>query len=79
MALDVNRFRPIDDFKATMDDMLSALRSSEKAPGYDQIYTHGEKEFYAEQERRQNGIPYHPTFVKQLRDLATEFNLSFDY
>lgn len=79
MALRVDVFRPIDEFKASMDDMLSALRNSEKAPGFDRIYTHGEKEFYAEKDRSTNGIPYHPAFVERLRQLAREFDLPFGY
>jgi len=51
MALRVDHFRDIDGFKADMDDMLAALRASEKADGEDRIYTHGEKEYFLEQER----------------------------
>ncbi|MFN8444558.1 MAG: Ldh family oxidoreductase [Caldilineaceae bacterium] len=77
MALRIDSFRPVDEFKATMDDMLSALRNSAKAPGRERIYTHGEKEHEAEQERSQLGIPYHVNFVKKLRELASETGVPF--
>jgi LDH2 family malate/lactate/ureidoglycolate dehydrogenase len=61
-----------------MDDMLRALKASTKADGHDRIYTHGEIEYETEQERRMNGIPYHPVFVNQLRELASEFDIPFE-
>jgi L-2-hydroxycarboxylate dehydrogenase (NAD+) len=79
MALRVDSFRPIDEFKESMDDMLSALRNSAKAPGHDRIYTHGEKEYEASQERSRHGIPYHIAFVHKLRALGQEFNIPFAY
>ncbi|MBX3011563.1 MAG: Ldh family oxidoreductase [Caldilineaceae bacterium] len=79
MAIRIDSFRPVDEFKATMDDMLSALRNSAKAPGRDRIYTHGEKEYEATAERSRLGIPYHVAFVKKLRELATEFDVPFSY
>lgn len=79
MAIRVDSFRPIDEFKATMDDMLSALRNSAKAPGCTRIYTHGEKEYEAAAERSRLGIPYHIAFVSKLRDLAKEFAVPFTY
>jgi L-2-hydroxycarboxylate dehydrogenase (NAD+) len=77
-ALRVDYFRPVDEFKAAMDDMLRALKDSEKAEGHDRIYTHGEIEFETEQERRQHGIPYHPVFVKRMRELASQFDIPFE-
>jgi L-2-hydroxycarboxylate dehydrogenase (NAD+) len=79
MALRIDSFRPVDEFKATMDDMLSALRNSAKAPGQARIYTHGEKEYEAAAERSRLGIPYHVAFVRKLRALAKEFDLPFAY
>jgi L-2-hydroxycarboxylate dehydrogenase (NAD+) len=78
MALRVDYFRPIEEFKAAMDDMLRALKDSKKAAGHDRIYTHGEIEFETEGERRANGIPDHAFFVDQLRALATELDIPFD-
>jgi L-2-hydroxycarboxylate dehydrogenase (NAD+) len=77
-ALRVDYFRPIDEFKAAMDDMLRALKNSEKADGHDRIFTHGEMEFEAERDRRQNGIPYHPVFVEKLQALASEFAIPLE-
>lgn len=78
MALRVDYFRPIEEFTAAMDDMLRALKDSKKAEGHDRIFTHGEIEFETEQDRRRNGIPYHPFFVEQLRALAVELDIPFD-
>ena len=39
---------------------MRALRSSEKAPGKDRIYTAGEKEHLAWLERKDKGAPVNP-------------------
>lgn len=77
-ALRINHFRPVDEFKAAMDDMLQAIKASEKAEGHDRIYTHGEIEFETEQDRLKNGIPYHKVFVEHFRELASEFSIPLD-
>ena len=77
-ALRIDLFRPIDEFKADMDDMLAALKGSEKAEGQDRIFTHGEIEFETEQDRLQNGIPFHPDFLEQLRALGSEFDVMLE-
>jgi L-2-hydroxycarboxylate dehydrogenase (NAD+) len=77
-ALRVDVLRPIEEFKAAMDDMLRALKESAKADGQDRIYTHGEIEFEAEQERLRHGIPYHPALVAYLRELSSEFKIRLE-
>jgi L-2-hydroxycarboxylate dehydrogenase (NAD+) len=77
-ALRVDFFRPIEEFKAAMDDMLRALKDSERAEGHERIYTHGEMEFETEQERLRNGIPYHTSLVEYLRELASEFDVPLE-
>lgn len=78
-ALQVDGFRPPDEFKATMDDIIQRLRNSPKAEDHDRIYIHGEKEFEMEEEQLANGIPLHPKVVAALKqigqDLGVEYNL----
>jgi L-2-hydroxycarboxylate dehydrogenase (NAD+) len=62
-ALRIDPFRPVAEFKSTLDDMLRGLRASRKAEGHERIYVHGEKEREEEARRRAHGIPLH-AFVK---------------
>jgi LDH2 family malate/lactate/ureidoglycolate dehydrogenase len=77
-ALRVDGFRPLDDFKATMDDIIRRLRGSAKAEGQERVYIHGEKEFEVADERRAHGIPLHPKVVADLRSIAEELGVEYD-
>jgi len=57
MAIDVEAFTELDAFKQRSGDVLRDLRSSARAPGQARIYTAGEKEHLAWQDRKVNGIP----------------------
>ncbi|MFQ5610579.1 MAG: Ldh family oxidoreductase [Anaerolineae bacterium] len=77
-ALAVDAFRPLDDFKQTMDAMIRALKDTPKVPGQDRIYIHGEKEFEIEAERRRNGIPLHDQVAAALRELAQDLEVDYN-
>ena len=74
-AMQVALFRPVQEFKAAVDDMLCALKESENAEGHERIYTHGEVEFETEEDKLRNGIPYDAAFLEQLRELGSEFGV----
>lgn len=74
-ALRVDAFRPLDEFAATMDDMLEALRRSALAPGAERIYVHGEPEVEAEARRRREGIPLDANTLDYVRKIAGERGL----
>src|SRR5574337_1002739 len=76
-ALAVDAFRPLAEFKQTMDDLIHILKDSQKAAGHDRIYIHGEKEFELEEERRRNGIPLHPEVVSALKQMAADVDVPF--
>ena len=78
IAIDVEGFLPLETFKLISGSILRQLRNSKKAPGYDRIFTAGEKEYHAELEREKTGIPIMPSIVEDLRFLQNELNLS-DY
>jgi len=77
-ALRVDAFRPLDDFKASMDDIIRRLKNAPKAEGQDRIYIHGEKEFEIEAERRVNGVLLHPKVVADLQEIAQELGQVYD-
>jgi len=77
-AIRVDAFRPLDEFKATMDDIIRRLKNSAKAEGHNRIYIHGEKEFEMEDDRRANGIPLHPKVVADLQKIAKETGIEYN-
>ena len=77
-AIRVDAFRPLDEFKATMDDSIRRLKGSAKAEGAERIYIHGEKEFEEEERRRREGIPLHPKTVAMMQQIARELGVEYD-
>jgi LDH2 family malate/lactate/ureidoglycolate dehydrogenase len=77
-ALRVDGFRPLESFKATMDDIIGRLKNTPKAQGEDRIYIHGEKEFELEAERRANGVILHPKVVADMKLIAEESGVLYD-
>lgn len=57
MAVDVGRFRPVQEFKAMMDDLIRSLHETPVAPGGAPVLVAGDPEFDAAEERQVNGIP----------------------
>jgi len=57
IAINVEAFTELDDFKRRTGDILRDLRASRKAPGHDRIYTAGEKEHEAWVRTGKEGIP----------------------
>ena len=74
-AIDIARFRPVEEFKAAMDDMLRALKESPRAEGEERIYTAGEPEAECERRRLVEGIPLAPTLVRQVGEIADSLGL----
>jgi LDH2 family malate/lactate/ureidoglycolate dehydrogenase len=71
-AIDVKRFRPLEDFTGAMDDMLQALNDTPRADGQERVYTAGEPEAETERQRRLHGIPVAPALVRQCNELAAD-------
>ncbi len=75
IAIDVEAFTTASDFKKTTGDILRALRSSQKMPGKEKIYTAGEKEFIAMQYRSDKGVPFNDELLDEFASLAAELQL----
>jgi L-2-hydroxycarboxylate dehydrogenase (NAD+) len=75
MAIDVNAFTDLKEFKKTTGDILRALRASKKAPGATRIYTAGEKEYLAWLERKGKGAPVDEALRKEMKTMRDELGL----
>ena len=76
-ALRVDGFRPVDEFKATMDDTIRRLKTTPKALGQDRIYIHGEKEYQVTDDCLENGVILHPKVEADLKAMAQEFSVEY--
>jgi L-2-hydroxycarboxylate dehydrogenase (NAD+) len=79
LAIDIECFTDINAFKKTTGDILRALRASKKIPGRERIYTCGEKEHLAWQERVKKGVPLDAVVQQQLCTTRDELALPYEF
>lgn len=72
-------FMGLDTFKKTAGGICRGLRASEKAPGAERIYTAGEKEYLAWQDRKDKGVPVGEAIQKELIGLRDELKLPYHF
>ncbi|MBP3633917.1 MAG: Ldh family oxidoreductase [Oscillospiraceae bacterium] len=72
-------FMGLDTFKQTAGGICRGLRASEKAPGAERIYTAGEKEYLAWQDRKDKGVPVSESVQKELIALRDRFDLPYHF
>jgi L-2-hydroxycarboxylate dehydrogenase (NAD+) len=74
----IDGFRPVDEFRATMDDIIHRLKDLPKAEGQSRIYIHGEKEYEEAERRRADGIPLLRKVYDDLQAISGEVGVVFD-
>ena len=72
-------FMGLDTFRQTAGGILRGLRAAEKAPGAERIYTAGEKEYLAWQDRKDKGVPVGESIQKEFIALRDRFNLPYKF
>ena len=72
-------FMGLDTFRKTAGDICRGLRASEKATGAERIYTAGEKEWLAWQDRRDKGVPVGETIQKELIEVRDKLGLPYRF
>ncbi len=75
MAINIESFTALDDFKKTTGSILRELRASTKQPGCSRIYTAGEKEYENEIRVRQAGVVIVPNLMKDVRTMIQELGM----
>jgi LDH2 family malate/lactate/ureidoglycolate dehydrogenase len=77
-AIKIENFRPVDYFKADMDEYIQSLKATPKLPGQDRIYIHGEKEFELQEKHLREGVPLMAEVVKSLKKAGKRAGIPFD-
>lgn len=75
IALNVENFTELDEFKKISGEILRELRASEKMPGQNKIYTAGEKEYQVWLQRKDKGAPINNNLKEEILMLKKELNL----
>ena len=76
VAINVEAFQPVADFKRSVDALVRDLRKSERLPGVDRIRLPGEGSHAARAERAKNGIPLPAPLASALHQLAAELGIA---
>ena len=75
IAINVERFLAVEDFKERMDHLIREIHASEKAAGAERIFVPGEIEFERREKALVEGIDLPDDVVASLRALADEMSL----
>ena len=57
IAIDIARFMPVEEFTARVEQLVTLIKSTPTAPGYDEVMVAGDPEWRTEAERLRSGIP----------------------
>jgi len=79
IAINVEAFTDLASFTKTTGEILRSLRNSKKAPGYNRIYTAGEKEYEIMKKRLVEGIPLDEEEQKDMITLRDQFHLPYTF
>ncbi len=78
MAMRIDNFIEIAEFKKNTGNLLRELRAARKVPGAERIYTAGEKEYYRTLKINQEGLDISLGLQKNLKGLGQELGVDFD-
>ena len=75
LAIDPKRFLPPDEFESRLGRLVTMIKSSEPAPGYDEILVAGEPEWREEAVRSRDGIPIPAPLWERLSAIAGQLRV----
>ncbi len=75
VAINVEAFQPVAEFKKNVDVLVRDIRNSKKLPGVDRIHIPGEGSHAARADRLKNGVPLPEALLAALNQLAGELKI----
>jgi LDH2 family malate/lactate/ureidoglycolate dehydrogenase len=76
MAIKVECFVGLEEFKRQVGEICRQLRASRKAPGAERIYTPGEKEHEVWLYRKDRGVPFNEPLKANFREVKQRLGLT---
>jgi LDH2 family malate/lactate/ureidoglycolate dehydrogenase len=74
-AVQVDAFRPKNEFKRDMDDLINRLKNAPRIDEADRIYIHGEKEFEEAERLTKTGVSLNPKVSDDLLAIANQLKM----
>ena len=75
-AMRVDAFRPVEDFKKSMDKWIGIFKNSKPVVGQKEVLIPGEPQRRKEEENMQNGISLLPLVEKELNEVLQKLNIA---
>ena len=76
VAINIEAFQPVAEFKKSVDALVRDIRNSRRLPGVDRIRLPGEGSYAAREDRLENGIPLPAPLLASLNQLAAELGIA---
>jgi LDH2 family malate/lactate/ureidoglycolate dehydrogenase len=76
VAISIEAFGDVREFKNSVDALVRDLRASKRLPGVNRIWLPGEQSFAKRQDNLQNGVPMPDALLASLAKLADELKIS---
>jgi len=76
VAISVEAFGDVAEFKRSVDTLVRDLRGSRRLPGVERIWLPGEQSHHKRVERATHGVPVPPALLSSLDDLARELEIT---
>ena len=76
MAISVEAFGELGEFKRNVDALVRDLRASKRLPGVERIWLPGEQSHLKRLERTRDGVPVPPALAASLNALAAELDIT---
>ena len=72
MAINVEAFMSLDEFKERMEELKKYLKTANLHPKFRRIWIHGEKSWLTMKYRKKHGIPLYVKVVNSLKEISEE-------
>jgi len=76
VAMSIEAFGDVEEFKRKVDALTRSLRGSRRLPGVDRIWLPGEQSHAKRVAYERDGIPLAPELVRKLNELATDIGVA---